>query len=351
MLKNHVLQEDLERLEKCLSLEELHGKSIFITGATGLIGAQIVKLLSLHNELSSEQINIIAFVRSIEKAKQILGDLIEKSKIQLCVGDINREIKWHTNVDYIIHGASVTSSKSFVTSPVETIKTAIEGTDHILSFAREKSVSGFIYLSSLEVYGVPVKDGFIKEEDYGYIDPLSVRSSYSEGKRMVECLCVSYAKQYGIPIKIARLSQTFGAGVEYNDGRVFAEFARCAIEGRNIILHTKGNTIRSYCYTTDAIAAIFYILLKGQVGEAYNVTNMSTVVSIKEMAQLVCDIAAEKNIEVKYDIPEDIELYGFNPEMVIKLDSTKLLQLGWAPKLELREMFIRLICSMENSRG
>ena len=134
-----------------------------------------------------------------------------------------------------------------------------------------------VYLSSLEVYGVPqTEDGTVTETDYGYIDPLSVRSSYSEGKRMVECLCASYAKEYQVPVKVARLSQTFGAGVEYHDGRVFAEFARCAVEKRNIILHTAGNTLRTYCYTKDAVAALLTILVKGEVGSAYNVTNKNT---------------------------------------------------------------------------
>ena len=95
-----------------------------------------------------------------------------------------------------------------------------------------------VYLSSLEVYGTP--DGtkeFITESDYGYIDPLQARSSYSEGKRMVECLCKAYQEEYGVPVRVARLSQTFGTGVAYDDGRVFAEFARCAMEKKDIVLH------------------------------------------------------------------------------------------------------------------
>lgn len=112
---------------------------------------------------------------------------------------------------------------------------------------------------------------------------------------MAECLCASYAKEYQVPVRIARLSQTFGPGVDYNDGRVFAEFVRCAVEKRNIVLHTQGNTVRSYCYTKDAVSALLHILLKGTDGEAYNVTNMDTAVSIREMADLVCDIS--RNLE------------------------------------------------------
>ena len=164
---------------------------------------------------------------------------------------------------------------------------------------------------------------------------------------MVECLCVSYAKEYNVPVKVARLSQTFGAGVEYNDGRVFAEFARCAMEKKDIVLHTQGNTIRTYCYTKDAVEALLYILVKGNVGEAYNVTNMDTAVSIKEMGQLVCDIFPESGIKVTIDIPEDVASFGYNPEMVVRLDSTKLMELGWKATTDLSQMFKRLVESMK----
>jgi dTDP-glucose 4,6-dehydratase len=201
-----------------------------------------------------------------------------------------------------------------------------------------------VYLSSLEVYGIPqTVDGLVKEEDYGYIDPLSVRSSYSEGKRMAECLCASYAKEYGVPVKVARLSQTFGAGVAYEDGRVFAEFARCAVEKKNIVLHTQGNTLRTYCYTSDAAAALLTILVRGEAGSAYNVTNKNTAVTILEMAQCVCDTFPESGISVEFDLPENLESFGYNPEMVIRLDTEKLEALGWRATVDLGEMFVRMI--------
>lgn len=346
---NKILQEDFEILAKSdTPFKKLDGKTIFVTGATGLIGSQFIKAIACCNRLNGTHIKTVAFVRSAEKAKRVFGDI---PNIEIFVGDINDKIAYNGEVDYIIHGASATSSRFFVEHPVETIVTAIDGTRNILEFAKEKKVKGFVYLSSLEVYGTP--DGTkekIAENDYGYIDPLNVRSSYSEGKRMVECLCCSYASEYGVPVKIARLSQTFGAGVEYNDGRVFAEFARCAIEKRDIVLHTQGNTVRTYCYTTDAVAALIYIMLKGDTGTAYNVTNMNTACSIKEMAQLVCDTFKESEITVKIDIPENVAAFGYNPEMVIKLDASRLQALGWRPEIGMQEMFVRLVESMKNDK-
>lgn len=347
---NKILQEDLEQAAALdLPVEALRDARVFVTGATGLLGSQMVKFLLCLNRLKGLNTTVIAYVRNKKKAEKIFPYAEKNQHLILATGDINDKISYEGQVDYIIHGASATSSKYFVSHPVETIHTAMDGTENVLVFAREKQVKGMVYLSSLEVYGTPGEDaGLISEKDYGRIDPLSVRSSYSEGKRMVECLCVSHGEEYQVPVKIARLSQTFGAGVEYHDGRVFAEFARCAIEKKNIVLHTEGKTVRSYCYTTDAITALLYILLKGKTGEAYNVTNMDTAISIYDMAKLVCDLYPESGITVERDIPEDLASFGYNPEMIIRLDSTKLESLGWKATVDLKGMYRKLIESMKS---
>ncbi len=343
---NKILQEDIEQVVEQYSFEELKDTTILVTGATGLIGSQVIKTLACLNRMKNINVIVLALVRSEEKAQKVFGQLLKRGDVRLVLGDVTKELQIPDNVDYIIHGASPTNSKFFVNNPVETIMTAIVGTKNILEFSRKKNIKGMVYLSSLEVYGIPqTKNGVVKECDYGYIDPLSVRSSYSEGKRMVECLCASYAKEYDVPVKVARLSQTFGAGVEYEDGRVFAEFARCAVEKRNIVLHTAGNTLRTYCYTKDAVAALLIILLRGEAGTAYNVTNKNTAVTIKEMAQCVCDAFPESGIHVEFDMPKDLESFGYNPEMVIRLDSARLENLGWKATVDLKDMFVRMIAA------
>lgn len=348
MLIDTILQEDIETVVKSgYCIDKLKESTVLVTGATGLIGSQLVKLLMCFNSIKNLKIRIIAFARDEKKVQKVYGELVNREDLVIQVGDINAPIYVAENVDYIIHAASATSSKYFVNYPVETITTAINGTLNVLNLAHDKAVKAMVYLSSLEVYGTPTKEELISEKDYGYIEPLSTRSSYSEGKRMAECLCHSYAEEFGVNIKIARLSQTFGAGVSYDDERVFAQFARCVIEKKNIILHTQGKTVRSYCYISDALVGILDILQFGKKGEAYNITNMNTKISIRGMAELVCKAFPEANICVEIDIPDNVAKFGYNPEMIICIDSTKLQELtGWKPKVPLEEMYKRMIASM-----
>ena len=345
--EDKILQSDIEELMNGdISFEKFDNKVVLITGATGLIGSQLVKLLACVNRKQNINVRILAMIRDYEKAQRVLNNVLYQDNIQLIYGDILEDIPYEGSVDYIIHTASATSSRFFIKRPVETIDIIINGTKNILEFAKEKKVHSMVYISSLEVYGIPIVNLPIDETSYGYIDPLQVRSSYSEGKRMAECLCCSYAEEYGVPVKIVRLSQTFGAGVEYNDTRVFAEFARCAIEKRDIILHTDGNTVRTYCYTKDALAAILLVLLKGNNREAYNVTNENTKISIRDMAFLVCNLVKSSKIKVVFDKSSDVSMYGYNPEMIIVLNTDKIKKLGWHPTVDLPEMFCRLIKSM-----
>lgn len=328
-MNNSIFEEDIKNIINYFDMSVFDGKTILVTGATGLIGKLCVK--SLLN--SGYNTQVIALVRDEEKAKNIFG---ESKRLTYLVQDINQRINTTRRVDYIIHAASTTSSKDFVEKPVETIYTAINGSRNVLEFAKNKRLEGMVYLSSLEIYGVKEKEN-IKEEDYGYIDILNPRSSYSESKKMVETMCISYGTEYGVPVKIARLAQTFGAGVSISDNRVFAQFAKAIINKENIILHTKGETKRNYCYTTDAVRGIFTILTKGENNNAYNVANENSYCSISEMAHLL----ENEYTKVEYKIDEVNR--GYNPTVKIALNTEKLNALGWEAKVNLKEMFDRLI--------
>ena len=342
-MNKQILIEDIQQFAEHFELaEQLRGKTFLITGATGLIGSVMVKCLLELNRQKQLGIKIIAVVRNIEKAHQVFADeyaqiafrQLELSEIApATIGD---------SIDYIIHLASPTASKYFVEHPVETLQTAIEGTTAVLEYATHTQVGGVVYASSLESYGSNQTEEWLDESFQGYVNPMEVRSSYNMGKRVCECLCHSYAEEFDVRVMVARLTQTFGAGVEYNDGRVFAQFARKVIEGKDIELHTAGTTCRMYCYTTDAVSAMLYLLLRGNKGEAYNIANKNSYISIRDMAWLVRD---EFNPKINVVIAPK-ENQGYAPETKLRLNTDKVEALGWKPMYELKEMFERLIVSM-----
>lgn len=348
------LQEDLDIIaESDLPLEELKNSSLLITGATGLIGSQLVRAVAACNRHKNTGIKILALVRSREKAERIFGELAEREDVEIVVGDVTKPfdtyIKDDMSVDYIIHTASITASKQMISMPVETIMTAIEGTRNILELAAAKHSKSVIYASSMEVYGsFDAQDGksrLVSEKDMGYIDPLTVRSNYPLCKRMCENLCVAYFSQYGVPVKSARLSQTFGAGILPGENRVFAQFARSAMSGQNIVLHTKGLSEGNYCYTRDTVRALLIMLVRGKNGEAYNISNENCHITIADMAKMVCEKIADGNIEVVFDIPES-NLFGYAADTKMTLDSSKMRSLGWEPTVDLKEAYLRMMQSM-----
>lgn len=340
-MHNSALQEDLEFVARYnLPYEQLKGKTILVTGATGLIGVSLVRAL-----LAIGDIGVIALVRNIDKAKRIFGESVDSS-LKLYVADVINEIYIEDSVDYIFHCASITASKTMVEKPVETLLTSIEGTKNILNLAREKKCISVVYISSMEMYGAFNVSKEIRETDLGFVDNLKVRSNYPESKRLCENMCIAYFTEFGVPVKIARLAQTFGAGILPGENRVFAQFARSALSNRNIVLHTKGQSEGNYCYTRDCITGLLTILLKGKDAEAYNVSNPETHTTIAEMASLVADKVAEGRIKVVFDIPED-NSFGYAADTKMKLNSDKLQKLGWRPKVGLEEAYRRMMNDME----
>lgn len=343
---------DIESVCKSEIMSSLFGSKVLLTGATGLIGSFYVKCISHLNKTRNANIELYLVVRNLQKAEGLFKSL-DDSRIHYIVSDICDLKELEPKVDYIIHGAGITTSKLMVKNPVETIDIAVNGTKNLLELARnQEKLKAFLYLSSLEVYGVTdSRIKYLSEEDYGYIDQLNVRSSYSMGKRMAECLCVSYAAEYGVPVKIVRLAQTFGAGVQYNDVRVYADFSRCVIENRDIILHTKGDTVHNYCYLSDAITGMTTVLCKGEVAKAYNLANEKTDISIYDMAVMLCKMFPEKKLKVIVEADNNIEKFGYPPANKSRLATKKIEDLGWRATVDLEEMFDRLIQDMTFQTG
>ena len=328
-------QEDIQEFVRTFALaDELANASFLITGATGLIGASLIRcLLAL-----DKGIRIIAPVRNKEKARAMFDELfyrVEWMECDLASCDFGQVGK----VDNIVHCAAPTSSRFFVDCPVETIRVIYEATASLLNYAYRQSVKGFVYLSSLEVYGSGLPDTKITEDMQGYWDVMSVRSSYPIAKRTVENLCCAYASEYDVPVKVARLTQTTGAGIAKDDNRVVAQFARLAAKGEDIVLHTTGESARPYCYTMDCVSALFYVLLRGKKGEVYNVANENTYISARGMAELLRD-NFNPSIDVRIELNDNM---GYAPVSKLDLSTEKLRALGWQPRYDLQQLFERLI--------
>ena len=334
-----VFEEDLNRIAQELKELELKNKSFFITGATGLVGSVLVKALAFANDHYDLKNRIVAQVRNPQKAKKVFDGY---EGITYCVGDVRDIISYPGNVDYVIHAASETKSKNMIDFPVETLWTALSGAKNLLDFACEKKIEKMVFLSSMEAFGSVDGNQRTPEEKLGYIDLRKVRSCYPESKRMIENMCVCYSSEYGVPVTIARLAQTFGAGVSSEDTRVFAQFAHSAMTGEDIVLHTAGTSCGNYVYTADAATAIFTLLKKGISGECYTVANETSSMRIKDMAELVANCVADGKIRVVVDIPNDKQ-FGYAPEVKLKLDATKMQALGWKPQIDLEESYKRLI--------
>ncbi len=343
-----VLEEDFDKITKRdISWDALRNSSFVITGATGLIGSLIVKYLLYANRTMNFGAKIYAVVRNVEKADKIFAE--EKTDaLTYVVADLTKEkVNCEGDCDYIVHAAAVTASKVMVSDPVGTICTSIDGTEKMLQLAVEKKAKAFIYISSMEIYGQPTVGGKTAEKDLGYVDIENVRSCYPEGKRMCECLCTAYVAQYGVNVISARLAQTFGAGILPTENRVFAQFARSVMRGENIVLHTTGESEGNYVYTADAIAAIMTLLVKGKAGEAYNIANEDSHITIRDMAELVAREIAGEKIQVVIDIPEDSVSLGYAPSVKMWLDASKMRELGWKPEIGLVEAYKRMICWMK----
>ncbi|MDD7317727.1 MAG: NAD(P)-dependent oxidoreductase [Prevotella sp.] len=323
-------------------IEALRGSRWIVTGATGMIGSSLVDFLLEQNRRHSTGISVTCAVRNVAKAEAMFGkagDEIDYYEYDFASGE---PFSPPQEADYLVHLASPTASKDFAEKPVETLSTVFLGTRQVLEHARKvgNRLKGMVYVSSLEVYGTVLDDSKPLTEDcQGHLDLMQARSSYPMSKRSAECLCHAYSAEYGVRVMTARLAQTFGMKLDTTDNRVFAQFARCASADKDIVLFTEGSLRRCYCHTADAVEAMLYIMLRGDSGMAYNVANEATYISVRDMAEMVCREFG-RNMRVRIEPREGM---GYSPTTFLRLDTSRIMALGWQPKHDLKQMFASII--------
>lgn len=319
---------DLDEIIKSLpELDRLAGRSVMITGCTGLICSAVVDIAARWNEFHEDKIGIFAAGRSGTKIAERFRPYVHKPWF----GAVHYDAASAKNIldfqcDYIIHGAGNASPNKIMEEPVETMLSNFAGTKYLLDYAKDKRVKRVLYISSSEVYGKKEEMGPYKPDEYGYIDLLNARNSYSVGKRAAETLCASYADEYGVDSVIVRPGHIYGPTANPCDNRVASAWAYAAAQGKDIVMKSNGIQKRSYCYCLDSASAILKVLLNGRSVHAYNISNPDSVIDIRTMAEM---LAKSAGVTVRMEDPTDEDKKGFNPMNNSSLDGTMLLELGW----------------------
>lgn len=317
-------------LKYCIDLNNINNSNILITGATGLIGSVVSEILLQANEDMNLNNKIYLSSRKKENLEKRFKKL--KDKYISVEYDSNEEFQFFDKIDYIIHCASNASPLFYSTKPVETIMTNVNGTNNLLKWATKNNIKRFLYVSSSEVYGNKDNNDLFKEDDYFKIDILNSRACYPVSKRLCETLCSSYTSEYNMDIVIVRPGHIYGPNFLETDNRASAEFARNVINGDNIVMKSEGMQLRSYTHVIDCATAILSVLAKGKTGEAYNISNMNSNVTIRDFAMMHAKLAGT---EVIFKLPTNEEKKGYNLMNCSALDSTKLINLGWNPIFDL----------------
>lgn len=343
---NPSYQKDVEKvIHTQLDWKKMSNKSLLFIGASGMIGTFLIDCLMAVNKKENLNISVYAMGRNQKKLQSRFIKYKEDPNFHLVVGDILEPLAFDIQYDFIIHGASNTHPKAYVSDPINTIMTNIKGTEQVLNYAAKNPVERVLFLSTVEIYGENRGDTEKFDESYcGYIDCNTLRAGYPEGKRASEALCQAYIKQYGIDVVIPRLCRIFGPTMLTEDSKASSQFIKNAVNNEDIVLKSEGTQYYSYCYVADAAYALLYLLFNGETGEAYNIANSEFDLTLKELATKISAIVGTKVI---FEIPDSKEAAGYSKATQAILDTKKIERLGWKPIYSLNQGLEQVIRIMK----
>lgn len=347
-MREDVIIEDLQRMcQADLPWKQLDGKTILITGATGMLASYVTWfLLCLHEEAGID-VSVVALCRNPQKAEHYYSSHIGKPYFRLLTQDVCDPIVYDGAVDYIFHLAGNASPHFINTDPVGIMKCNLLGTMNVLELARKKQTTKVIFASTREVYGANEHADKLNECSYGVLGPLDARSCYPESKRAAETLLKSYYLQYGVDFNTIRIAHAYGPTMTLeNDGRVMADLMGDVVAGRDIVLKSSGDAIRAFVYITDAVIGLFTVLFHANTSTAYNLANETEPISIKDLAHLLISFRKDIDLKVVCDTLQQGNIKGYCAYKRIALDTCKLEALGWSPHISLQEGLSRTISSL-----
>ncbi len=320
-------------IENIPGIEELKGKDILITGATGLIGSAVSDILLTLNKECGYAMKLYLAGRNPEGVTKRFSDYEEGRDYHFIKYDATRTVTELISVDFIIHGASNADPVRISSEPVETMLANIMGLNGLLAAADKDRLQRLLYISSSEIYGVNESFEPYREESLGYVDILNPRSSYPSSKRAAETLCIAYAEEYKVDVLIVRPGHIYGPVIKLTDSRASAQFSVKAASGEAIVMKSLGEQLRSYCHVLDCASAILAVLINGENKNAYNISAKQAVVTIRQMAE---EFAAAGGVDIVFDVPSDAERKSFNAMPCSALNSEKLEALGWKAVFDMK---------------
>ena len=322
--------------------ERFRGKSVMISGSTGMIGTFLIDVLMQLNARQSLNCSVYALGRSEVKAQKRFARYWEDPLFHFCECDIAREVLCPAEkIDFVLHFASNTHPRAYATDPIGTVTANIMGTYQLLEFASAHQAERFLFASSVEIYGENRGDVTFFTEDYcGYINSNTLRAGYPESKRAGEALCQAYIKQKGLNVVIPRLSRTYGPTLLPSDTKALSQFLRKGVAGEDIVLKSEGNQFFSYNYVADTVSGILWCLLYGDCGEAYNVSDPASNIKLRDLAQLIAELSGTR---VVFELPDEVERQGYSTATVAVMDSGKLRKKNWSAQYDIRSGVARTI--------
>ena len=344
---NNYYSEDINNVCKLsLPWDELRGKSIMLSGATGLIGSFFVDVISEKNITDGLNCTVYALVRKARFSK-----FADDTHLVFIPYDVKYPLVTDTpeKIDYILHLASNTHPMLYATDPIGTITTNIIGLQNLLEFAAAHRCERFIFASSNEVYGENRGDAELFDEDYcGYINCNTLRAGYPESKRCGEALCQAYKSQKGLDVCVARLTRSYGPTMIMSDTKAVSQFIKKGVAGEDIVLKSEGTQYYSYTYTADAASGLLWILLAGESGEAYNIADISGDITLKDLASIIAEMNGKK---VVFELPDAVEAAGYSRATKARLDGSKIRALGWKPMYNIKTGMERTVKILRSING